>query len=164
LRGDLGEETGLQAGWGYCTLNRKKEALSDGANSRQMLPSTTDTDSGFRWNDERRLVSQLPPRNVSRCAPERWTRFTGRRGGRDLLEGGDRQAIGDPEAATIGSCHSGSGRCSSDAWQGHQYATTGKQDSQYRPCAVSRVWNAGKTWAGKSYFRGTGSFRGEPRC
>jgi len=31
----------------YCTLNRKKAALSAGANSRQTLPSTTDKDSGF---------------------------------------------------------------------------------------------------------------------
>ena len=32
-------------GGDYCTLNRKKAALSDGANSKQMLPSTTDPDS-----------------------------------------------------------------------------------------------------------------------
>jgi len=31
---------------GYCTLKRKKAASSAGANSRQMLPSTTDKDSG----------------------------------------------------------------------------------------------------------------------
>ena len=30
----------------YCTLNRKKAALSSGVNSKQMLPSTTDNDSG----------------------------------------------------------------------------------------------------------------------
>ena len=28
----------------YCTLNRKKAASSDGANSKQILPSTTDTE------------------------------------------------------------------------------------------------------------------------
>ncbi len=32
----------------YSTLNLKNAALSSGANSRQMLPSTTDTESGFR--------------------------------------------------------------------------------------------------------------------
>ncbi len=31
----------------YCTLKWKKAALSAGANSRQILPSTTDTDSEF---------------------------------------------------------------------------------------------------------------------
>ena len=38
-----------EAGWGiYSTLNRKNAALFSGANSRQMLPSTTATESGFR--------------------------------------------------------------------------------------------------------------------
>ncbi len=32
----------------YCTLNRKKAASSVGANSRQILPSATDRDSGVR--------------------------------------------------------------------------------------------------------------------
>ena len=32
----------------YSTLNLKNAALSSGANSTQMLPSTTDTESGFR--------------------------------------------------------------------------------------------------------------------
>ena len=37
-----------EAGWGiYSTLNRKKKALSSEGNSRQILPSTTDTVSGF---------------------------------------------------------------------------------------------------------------------
>jgi hypothetical protein len=31
----------------YCTLNGKKAASSARANSRQILPSITDTDSGF---------------------------------------------------------------------------------------------------------------------
>ncbi len=36
------------AGWGnYSTPKRKKAAWSAGANSMQMLPPTTDTDSGF---------------------------------------------------------------------------------------------------------------------
>jgi len=39
-------------GGDYCTLNRKKAALSDGASSRQMLPSTTDPDSGLTVKGE----------------------------------------------------------------------------------------------------------------
>ena len=49
---------------GYCTLNRKKAASPVGANSKQMLPSTTDTDSGLtgkgvkvsRSADSKRLI------------------------------------------------------------------------------------------------------------
>jgi hypothetical protein len=54
-----------EAGWGiYSTLNRKKKALSSEGNSRQILPSTTDTESGFtvkgtkvtRSADSKRLI------------------------------------------------------------------------------------------------------------
>ena len=36
----------------YSTLNLKNSGLSSGANSRQMLPSTTDTESGFTLRGE----------------------------------------------------------------------------------------------------------------
>jgi hypothetical protein len=41
------QDAGNRVRGGYCTLNRKKAAFPVGANSKQMLPSTTDTDSGF---------------------------------------------------------------------------------------------------------------------
>ena len=39
---------GLRVRGAYSTLNLKNAALSSGVNSRQMVPSTTETESGFR--------------------------------------------------------------------------------------------------------------------
>ena len=61
-----GAVSGLRgAGCGaYSTLNLKNAALSSGANSRQMVPSTTDTESGFladelHWPSRERITPAL---------------------------------------------------------------------------------------------------------
>ena len=44
----VGSRVGQLVRGAYSTLNLKNAALSSGVISRQMLPSTTDTESGFR--------------------------------------------------------------------------------------------------------------------
>jgi len=50
------------------TLNRKKAALSAGANSRQMLPSITDSDSRFLPNAQGLKFDMNRFRIAYRCA------------------------------------------------------------------------------------------------
>jgi len=65
---------------GYCTLNRKKAASSVGANSKQMLPSITDTDSGFTVKGAkvcRPAASQKRTRPAPAWPRSAWSRSAG---------------------------------------------------------------------------------------